>query len=125
MKIAVATDDGRNIAIDFARASYYVVLTIEEGLIADRELREKQPQGWYQVSGHAEHRGPGGATPEMAHRHDELADPIRDCQAVLAANISPEDRGHFEAIEIWPIVVEAGPIDAAVQAFLAGTLVAR
>ncbi len=120
MKIAAATDDGRTIAADFRRASYYAVMTIEGGMIAGRELREKQPQGWYRAAGHAEHHGPRSTAPETVHRHDLLADPIRDCRAVLVAGIDPVDRGHLEAIGIWPIVTDGGPIDAAVQAFLAG-----
>ncbi len=123
MKIAAATDDGANIAADFGRASYYAVVTVEQGMIVARELRQKQPQGWYEAGGHAEHRGPRGAAPETVHRHDQLADPIHDCQAVLVANIDARDREHFETIGIWPIVSHPGPIDAAVQAFLAGELV--
>jgi len=125
MKIAVATDDGCNIAADFERAAYYAVLTLEEGMIAERELRQKEPAGWYRVAGHVEHHGPRGAAPEAVHRHDMLADPIRDCEAVIVANIDPQTRAHLESIDIWPIVTDPGPIDAAVQAFLAGTLVGR
>lgn len=123
MKIAAATDDGATIASDFASAAYYAVVTVEEGMIVARELRQKQPQGWYRVAGHVEHRGPEGAAPETVHRHDDLADPIHDCQAVLVANIEPHDREHLEMVGIWPIVTQPGPIDAAVQAFLAGELV--
>jgi len=123
MKIAAATNDGATIAASFATAAYYAVLTIEEGAVVVRELRQKQPQGWYEAAGHAEHHGPADAMPETAHRHDALADPIRDCEAVLVAGIDPLDREHLEAAGIWPIVTWPGPIDAAVQAFLAGELV--
>lgn len=123
MKIAAATNDGSTIAADFRRAAYYAVLTVEGGQIVGRELRQKQPQGWYRAIGHTEHHGPAGAVPEVAHRHDLLADPIRDCQAALVAGIDPVDRGHLEEIDVWPVVVEPGPIDVAVRAFVAGTLV--
>ncbi len=123
MKIAAATDDGSTIAGDFRRASYYAVLTVEGGTIAGRELRQKHPQGWFRARGHVEHHGPRGVAPETVHRHDLLADPIRDCQVVLVAGIERVDRGHLEAAGIWPIVTEPGPIDTAVQAFLAGELV--
>lgn len=123
MKIAATTDDGATIAADFTAAAYYAVLTVEAATVVVRELRQKQPQGWYRVAGHTEHHGPAGAIPEAVHRHDTLADPIRDCQAVLVANISARDREHLEGVGIWPIVTQPGPIDAAVQAFLAGELV--
>ncbi len=124
MKIAAATNDGATIAADFAGASYYAVVTVEQGMIVAHELRQKQPQGWYEAAGHAEHHGPADATPETVHRHDQLADPINDCQAVLVAGIGPREREHLETVGIWPIVTRPGPIDAAVQAFLAGELIA-
>lgn len=122
MKIAAATDDGATIAADLG-ASYYAVVTVEQGVIVAHELRQKQPQGWYEVAGHAEHHGPADAAPETVHRHDQLVDPIDDCQAVLVAGIDARDREHLEAVGIWPVVTSPGPIDAAVRAFLAGELV--
>ena len=124
MKIAAATGDGCTIAADLRRAAYYAVLTVEGGLIVGRELRQKQPQGWYRATGHAEHRGPAGAAPETVQGHDMLADPIDDCVAVLASAMDPASRDRFQEAGIWPVEVEPGPIDAAVRALAAGTLVA-
>ena len=41
MKIAVITDDGKTISQHFGRALHYQVLTIEEGKVVDREMRDK------------------------------------------------------------------------------------
>jgi predicted Fe-Mo cluster-binding NifX family protein len=123
MKIAAATDDGHTIALDLESAAYYVVYTVDAGLIVGLELREKRPRGWYQATGHAEHRGPSGAIPEAVHGHDMLTDPIRDCQVLLASGVEPATRGRLEAAEIWPIIVDPGPIETALQAFMAGLLV--
>jgi len=123
MKIAAATDDGATIAADLSRAAYYAVLTVEAGSVIVRELRQKQPQGWYEAPGHVEHHGPSDAAPETDYRYDPLTDPIDDCQVVLVAGIDSRAREHLQAAGIWPIVTEPGPIDAAVQAFLAGELV--
>lgn len=41
MKIAAASDDGFNISEHFGRAPYYVVLTVENGVIVDKEKRPK------------------------------------------------------------------------------------
>jgi predicted Fe-Mo cluster-binding NifX family protein len=124
MKIAAATNDGATIAADLERADYYAVLTIEERMIVERELRDKTPRGWYRVSGHAEHHGPVGAAPEAEVRPDMLVTPIDDADVVLAAGIDPASRGKLEDAGIWPVAVEPGPIDEAVQTFLAGQLVA-
>ena len=41
MKIAAITDDGNTISQHFGRAAYYLVVTVENGQIIDREFREK------------------------------------------------------------------------------------
>lgn len=123
MKIAAATNDGATIAADFEQADYYAVLTIEQGMIVERELREKTPRGWYRAGGHAEHHGPVGAAPEAESRPDMLVDPIDDADMVLAAGLDGASRGRLEEAGIWPVVVEPGPIDEAVRALLAGELV--
>ncbi len=41
MKIAVITENGKTISQHFGRAPYYLVFTIEDGKITNREMREK------------------------------------------------------------------------------------
>jgi predicted Fe-Mo cluster-binding NifX family protein len=41
MKIAVITDDGKTISQHFGHAPYYLVVTVENNKIIDRELRDK------------------------------------------------------------------------------------
>jgi predicted Fe-Mo cluster-binding NifX family protein len=41
MKIAFITDDGKTISQHFGRASYYLVLIIEDEKETERQLREK------------------------------------------------------------------------------------
>jgi hypothetical protein len=41
IKIAAVTDDGKTISPHFGRATKYVVITVEEGKITAREVREK------------------------------------------------------------------------------------
>lgn len=56
----------------------------------------------------------------MAHPHDTLVDPIRDCQAVLAAGMGRGHRARLQAAGLSPVASQPGPIDAAVLAFAAG-----
>ena len=114
MQIAAATNDGCHIAPDLAHAAYYMVLSIEEGAIVHRELRDKLPRGWFRAPGHAEHHGPASASPEAPPSYDLLVDPIRDCRFLLAAHISPEEAGRLEEAGITPISIEPAPIDEAV-----------
>ncbi len=41
MKIAVITDDGNTVSQHFGRAPYYLVVTVENKQIVDRQLRDK------------------------------------------------------------------------------------
>ena len=41
MKIAAITDDGKTISLHFGRAQQYLVATVENGQIVNRELRDK------------------------------------------------------------------------------------
>ena len=41
MKIAVITDNGKTISRHFGRAPHYVVVTVENGKVIAREMREK------------------------------------------------------------------------------------
>ena len=38
MKIAAITEDGKTISLHFGRALSYLVLTVEEGVITQREI---------------------------------------------------------------------------------------
>lgn len=114
MKIAAATNDGCHIAPDLDHAAYYAVLTLEEGSIVHRELRDRLPRGWYRAPGHAEHHGPRGVSPELRPSADTLTDPIRDCRFLLAAHITPEEAGRIAEAGITPISIEPAPIDEAV-----------
>ena len=51
MKIAAITDDGKTISQHFGRAPYYVVVTVEEGKIANFELRDKLGHARFQAEG--------------------------------------------------------------------------
>ena len=41
MKIAVVTDDEKTISAHFGRAQYYVVFTIENGMVTRQETRPR------------------------------------------------------------------------------------
>jgi predicted Fe-Mo cluster-binding NifX family protein len=71
VKIAIATDDGRTVSMHFGRAAHYAVLTVENGVVTARELRDKfSPHGTaagaHQESGNEPH----GTGPESHARQD-------------------------------------------------------
>ena len=101
MKIAIVSDDGESISQHFGRAEHYVVLTIEDGRITQRELREKFGHRHGAGDHHASGRGPAGTpagalridcdpsssqrfSPVAEDSHARMAASIPDCTVVLA-----------------------------------------
>ncbi|HNT55038.1 MAG TPA: NifB/NifX family molybdenum-iron cluster-binding protein [Anaerolineaceae bacterium] len=124
MKIAVITDDGKSISQHFGRAPYYLVLTIEEGKITHRELRNKL--GHHQFSAQ-EHAGETHATQhgldEASHnKHAGMADAISDCKALICGGMGTGAYESMRRLNIQPIVTDLRDIEKAVQAFIDGTL---
>jgi predicted Fe-Mo cluster-binding NifX family protein len=126
MKIAVVTDDGKTVSAHFGRALHYLVFTVEEGRVIETELRDKVGHQQF-VSGphvHESHRAQGHGYGEHAeHRHAEMIEAIADCDAVLVRGMG---RGAYAAIEqarIKAILTDIGDAEAAVQAYIDGTIV--
>lgn len=125
MKIAVITEDGQTISQHFGRAPYYLVLTIEDGKIVDREMRDKLGHNQFAAQGHAEEsHGEGHGTDAASHdRHSGMAQAIADCTTLLCGGMG---RGAYESmrrLNIRPVVTDLSDIEAAAQAFIDGKLI--
>ena len=108
MKIAIVTEDGRTVSQHFGRAPYYAVLTLEGDVIVERELRPKT--GPHQTSGpRGEHTasGPHGTSPEVQSRHDQMAQAIGDCSALIAGGMGQGAYDRFAALGLRPVVTES------------------
>ncbi len=125
MKIAVITDDGKTISQHFGRAPYYLVLTIEEGQVVQREMRDKMGHGQFQHM-HDEHEqhGAGHGTDAASHdKHVSMAEAIADCKALLCGGMGMGAYESMRRLNITPVVTDIRDIDAAVQAFIDGKLI--
>jgi transcriptional regulator with XRE-family HTH domain/predicted Fe-Mo cluster-binding NifX family protein/quercetin dioxygenase-like cupin family protein len=125
MKIAVITDDGKTISQHFGRAPYYQVLTIEEGKVVNREMRDKLGHNQFSVQHQTEQTGGAGHGMDQAShdKHVSMAETIADCKAVLCGGMG---RGAYESmrrLDIKPVITDLQDIDAAVNAFLDGQLI--
>jgi predicted Fe-Mo cluster-binding NifX family protein len=126
MKIAVITDDGKNISQHFGRASYYLVATVENNQIIDRELRGKLGHAQFRDEGHEHHEdssGRHGYGPAAENRHARMARAISDCQVLLCRGM---DIGAYESMQarsISPVVTDIASIEEAVIAYLNGRIV--
>ena len=125
-RVAAVTDDGKTICAHFGRARHYVVCTVEEGRIVSRELREKAGHHVFSSGIESHHEQEGGVHGHgvaAAARHVAMIAPLGDCEALLSRGMG---RGAYEALKeagIRPVVTDEEDIDAAVQAYVAGSIV--
>jgi predicted Fe-Mo cluster-binding NifX family protein len=132
-KIAAVTDDGKTISAHFGRAIKYAVLTVEDGQITAREVRDKanhqdfhqegsgyqnievQPTGYKQEPGH-------GHGQHSAEKHRRMFEAIPDCQILLARGMGQGAYRGLEQAGIRPILTDIKEIEAAAQAVLDGSI---
>ncbi|MCC6612233.1 MAG: dinitrogenase iron-molybdenum cofactor biosynthesis protein [Anaerolineae bacterium] len=127
MKIAVVSDDGKTISRHFGRAAYYLVFTVDEGEIVMRERRDKAGhQQFVQLVDihvhHEDERGHGfGAHSD--DKHHQMVASITDCAVVIARGMGHGAHQSLTSANIQPILTELADAEAAVQAYIDGTLV--
>jgi predicted Fe-Mo cluster-binding NifX family protein len=125
MKVAAITDDGKTISRHFGRALYYLVCTVEEGEIVERERREKT--GHRHFAGH-DHEGADdprghGFGRGAADRHARMFATITDCEALLVRGMGRGAYLGLQEANIRPIVTDLETIEDAVRAYIDGTIV--
>lgn len=125
MKVAAITDDGKTISQHFGRAPYYLVLTIEEGKIVSREMRDKMGHTHFKEQAHTEDApGAGHGMDSASHnKHVSMAEIIADCKALLCGGMGMGAYESMRQLNIQPVVTDLSDIDAAVQAFIDGKLI--
>jgi len=125
MKIAAITDDGKTISQHFGRAQYYLVATVENGEIVDRELREKLGHSQFASDPHAADipGQPHGMDPVSHNRHLQMAEAIADCEALLCRGMGMGAYESMKTLGIRPVVTDIVSIDEAVMAYVNGNIV--
>jgi predicted Fe-Mo cluster-binding NifX family protein len=123
VKIAIVTDDGRTVSSHFGRAVHYAVLTVEDGVVVARELRDKfSPHGMH-VSHDESADGVHGTDPASQARHDQMAAAVADCAAVLCRGMGQGAYQRLAANGIRPIVTDIEDIDLAAIECAAGRII--
>ncbi|MGC8827904.1 MAG: NifB/NifX family molybdenum-iron cluster-binding protein [Anaerolineae bacterium] len=127
MKIALVSDDGITISQHFGRAPYYVVVTVENGQIIGREVREKLGHAQFAGQhGHEEHGHAGGQghgfDRAAQDRHSRMAAVIADCQVLIARGMGAGAYQSMQEAGIRPIITDIPTIDEAVRALIEGRL---
>lgn len=117
MKIAVVTDDHQTISAHFGRAAYYEIFTIENGKVAGR-----------QAVGRANHQHTNINEPHQEghqhnHNHNAMIEPILDCKVLITRGMGNGAYNALKSRSIEPFITDIREIEAAVSAYLAGTLI--
>lgn len=126
MKIALITDDGQTISRHFGRATHYLVLTLEDGKVVNRELRPKLGHRHFhgeQEENH-EHDHEHSETADQHHeRHVSMAETIADCTVLICGGMGRPAYESMLRLNIKPLVTDLTDVDQAVEAFLSGQLI--
>ena len=112
VKIAVVSDDGKYISMHFGQAKQYVVLTVEDGKVVNREVRDRSALVHTQP-GHQHGHG---------HDHNAMANAISDCQVLLTGGMGRPAYESMTRAGLETIVTDLREVDEAVQAYLSGTI---
>ncbi|MGI5916282.1 MAG: NifB/NifX family molybdenum-iron cluster-binding protein [Anaerolineae bacterium] len=129
MKIACVTDDGQTISAHFGRAAYYAVITVEDGQIVSRELRDKMGHTHFvsrdATAGAAEHSSIAGhGMGRASHdKHVTMAETISDCEVLLCRGMGRGAYLSMQQIGIKPMVTDVVGIEDAVKTYVAGGLI--
>ncbi len=124
MKIAAISEDGFTISQHFGRAPLYVVITVEEGKIVNKETRAKAGHHTFAAQPHAD-PAPGerhGYDAGSQARHTSMAQTISDCQVLLAGGMGWGAYESMRSYNIEPVVTDVESIEEAVHLYLDGRL---
>jgi predicted Fe-Mo cluster-binding NifX family protein len=123
MKIAAITEDGNTISQHFGRAPMYMVVTVEDGKIVDREMRNKT--GHHTFAAHHAEPAPGerhGYDAGSQVRHASMMESIADCQVLIAGGMGWGAYESLKSRNIEPVVTDVENIEEAVKLYLEGKL---
>jgi len=123
MKIAAVTEDGTTISQHFGRAPYYLVVTVEDGKIVNKEKRDKE--GHHSFAGIPDEHIPGqghGYGTGSQEKHARMAQAITDCQVLLAGGMGWGAYDSLKNAGIEVITTDVENIEEAVKLYLQGEL---
>jgi len=123
MKIAAISEDGTSISQHFGRAPVYVVVTVEDGKIVNKETRAKA--GHHTFAATHSDLAPGerhGYDAGSQAKHASMAETITDCQVLIAGGMGWGAYDSLKSHGIEPIVTDFDDIEEAVKLYLAGNL---
>ncbi|MEW6203488.1 MAG: NifB/NifX family molybdenum-iron cluster-binding protein [bacterium] len=120
MKIAVASDDTKNIAPHVGRCRYFLVYDVEGKNIKNVEILENSFGGHHngRCYGETEHHGKGSGH----HEHKSMIDALRNCNVIISGGMGLKLHDDLAANGITAITTGEKNAESAVKMFLKGIL---
>lgn len=132
-KIAFPTDDNKTISRHFGQAAQFLVLTVDDGRVVDRETRAKPAHSHDHDHDH-DHAAPdavalgsiGVSAPEQGREHGRghqaMFDLLADCQVLVAGGMGQPAYDRATAVGLEVLLPGEKEIERALAAYLAGDL---
>jgi predicted Fe-Mo cluster-binding NifX family protein len=127
LKIATVSENGTTISRHFGGAPMYVVLTVENGKVINKEKRLRSAAGTCSCHGDTQsdcHDGQAdhGSDAASLAKHSNMADAISDCQVIIAGGMGYGAYASLKSRDLEPIITDKESIDEAIRLFLTGKL---
>lgn len=128
-KIAFISDDGDNLSSHFGQAEHVVVITLEDGKVLSRELRDKATGRHGQHDRNLEQVSWYGG--DIKRQHDQMPtkdhhaakfETMQDCSVLIARGMGVPAMTTAENMGLRVMLVAPKTVDEALQAYLDGTL---
>ncbi|MBN2174017.1 MAG: hypothetical protein JW731_07795 [Bacteroidales bacterium] len=119
MKIAVASDDGVNIAQHFGRTRGLLIFTVTNNEISDRSYIENNFTGHAQGHHHDHDHGHGH---QHQHSHSNILDALQECEVVISRGMGRRLLDDFESAGKQVFVTWTENAENAVKQFIEGNL---
>ena len=116
MKIAIASDDGINIALHLGRTRGFIIFDVQDENITDQWYRENT------FTGHA--RGLSGHGHEV-DRHGPILEALRDCKAVISHGMGRRIYNDLQQAGIDVFITEEINAKNAAELYIKNKLVNR
>lgn len=124
MKIAIVTDDGKTVSKHFGRAKNFLVVSIDEGIVIDRSMREKLNHDHFSHGEHHSHgHGDEGASEAGHQKHTSMIQVISDCEVLISGGMGTGAYMSLQQLKIRPIVTDLEEINQVITKFISGKLI--
>ncbi len=120
MKIAIASDDEKNIAAHTGRCACFVIYDVQNAQIVGREVRPNTFT--LQARGNCSGEPKGGQRSGGSGRHDSLLGALSDCQVFICRGIGPRLVADLQERGLKIVFCSETDVQEAAGKFASGTL---